>query len=215
MSDRFIITGVGHSGTGWCYKAMNWLGHACGHEWVYNFRPEHRWAGLRGDSAWPAAVLIDTFPATWPIAHLVRDPISVVTSLHTSGFTTKKLQDTPYMKYVRKRLPAMDELNDDLVRAMAMVWMWNRVVEQKCEDGRPMQRFRIEDISTEVSALRKFATFLTDFEPPRDEAAEVLEIIPRNYNSHKRGIVEWGQLPRGLWFDRLSEMATEYGYEVK
>jgi len=208
---RFIITGVGHSGTGWCYKAMNWLGHACGHEWVYNFRPEHRWAGLSGDSAWPAAVLIDTFPAEWPIGHLVRDPLKVASSLHTSGFTTRVLQDTPYMKYVRERLPVMDSITDDLTRAAALTWMWNRVVEQKSK-GHFVRRFRIEDISTDPESLKDFATFLTGVAPSIEVATEVLEIIPRDYNTHKKGTVAWGNLPEGIWRERLFQMVGEYGY---
>jgi hypothetical protein len=190
---------------------MNWLGYACGHEWVYNFRPEHRWAGLRGDSAWPAAVLIDTFPPEWPIAHLVRDPIRVITSLHTSGFTNRKLENTPYMKYVRARLPAMNQIRDDLTRAVALVWMWNRVVEQKSE-GHFSRRFRIEDISTDPEALVRFSTFLTGVVPSTKVAEEVLEIIPRNYNTHRRGSVVWSNLPEGMWRDRLVEMTLEYGY---
>jgi len=208
---HFVITGVGHSGTGWAYRAMNYLGHATGHEWVYNFRPEHRWGALRGESAWPAAVLIDTFPASWPIGHLVRDPINVITSLHTSGFTNRKFENTPYMKYVRQRLPVMDEIINDRVRAMALVWMWNRVVEKKSE-GHFMRRFRIEDISTDPTALAAFSTFLTGVVPTIEDASEVLEIIPRDYNTHKRGLVTWSDLPDGMWRDRIVEMTLEYGY---
>ena len=215
MKRRFIITGVGHSGTGWAYKAMNYLGFACGHEWIYNFRDVHRWGNLQGDSAWPAAALLDKMPPNTHVAHLVRDPIEVVTSAHLAGFTNLRICNTPYMKYVTRHLPYMQEISDDYERAMAWVFAWNRLAERKAE-GIPFRRFRIEDISTDPHQLRLFCAHLTGVLPEQKVVKDVMSIIPTNYNSHRKGKdpITWGDLPDSSpWRQRLAEMAVEYGYQ--
>lgn len=212
---RFLITGVGHTGTGWAARAMNLLGHSCGHEWVYNFHGAPVWANLHGEASWPAAAVLDEVPRPTPIIHLTRHPLLIVGSAHIAGFTADENLDSPYMSMVRSTLPEIDLLDTSIDRAMAWVVLWSRMIERGVVD-RFTKRFKIEDISSDPEALSAMALACTGVVPRREDVLDVLRIIPGDFNTHvgSEQRLGWDDLPDGVWRQRLIELCADYGYDT-
>lgn len=220
---QYLITGCGHQGTGWMARAMNLMGYATGHEWVYNFRDEHRWANLKGESSWPAASKIIEMHRPMAVMHLIRHPMDVVASIHNSNFLRSECtcgherdahRSELYVQYVLAEFPDLWDITPDLTRAVAWVVMWNRLVETNAQD-RFYRKFQIEEVSTKPSELVRATLFLTGIVHPEELAAEVQAMIPSNFNTHRNNpepIATWDDIPAGYWRDQLRLLINDYGY---
>lgn len=220
---QYLITGCGHQGTGWMARAMNLLGHATGHEWVYNFGDKPRWANLEGESSWPAAAKITEMHRSIAVMHLTRHPMDVVASVHNSNFLRSNCtcehepdahRGEPYVQYILAEFPDLWDIRPDEVRATAWVVMWNRLVESNAK-GRFYRRFKIEDVSSQPSELVRAALFLAGIVHSEELAAEVQSLIPSNFNTHRRNpepILTMDDLPAGYWRDQLRLLINDYGY---
>jgi hypothetical protein len=86
MTDRFIVTGTGRSGTGYVTTILKTLGIRVQHEGVWNWRTpkDADWRDLEGEVGWPAAMHLENFDG--PIVHVVRDPLKVINSRIVQGW---------------------------------------------------------------------------------------------------------------------------------
>lgn len=85
MTDRFVVTGCGRSGTRYMSELLTAAGVPCGHEQAYNADGAGLWAlGRQADSSWMAATMLDWVDV--PVVLLVRHPLAVVRSWVEIGF---------------------------------------------------------------------------------------------------------------------------------
>lgn len=219
----FLITGCGHQGTGWMARAMNLMGYATGHEWVYNFHDNPRWANLRGESSWPAVSYVHKIKDPLAVMHLTRRPLDVVTSIHDSNFLRSECtcghepeahHGEPYVQLVLREFPDLWDIRPDVVRVAAWVVMWNRLAETRAAE-KFYRRFKIEDVSTIPSELVRATLFLTGTVHSEELAAEVQSMIPMDFNSHRTtevAIYSIEDIPDGYWRDQLTLLINDYGY---
>ena len=133
-----IVTGAGHCGTGWAAAVLNAAGVKCGHENVWNFRPETagRWGDFKAEASWPAAAHDLT---GYRLLHLVRDPVDWAASMHAIRFWSDTCEHaghapgahlrTPYAQLV-DRTVGIVQLPTEADRLAAHWYLWNtRIVD--------------------------------------------------------------------------------------
>ncbi len=83
MTDHFVVTGTGRSGTLWCAETLRAYGVRCGHQDV--FRHEHvlgetgwSWGDYDGDASFEAVPMLDRIDAR--VVLVVRHPLAVARS---------------------------------------------------------------------------------------------------------------------------------------
>lgn len=204
MGDLFLVTGVGHSGTGWAARLFRELGHDCGHERWHN--PD-RYRGMRGpDSSWLAVPNLDQLPDGCRIVHLIRDPLLVARSLLRIRFLHDRNIANPYARFVTRHRPDIVAPREYLDRVIRHVARWDEPVLTH-----PHMRLRVED----TDAVPDVVEYATGARPDGIEA--VLQQLGTRINTHVPQIpdtVTWADVldrPEGR---EMAARAEKYGYPV-
>ncbi|MCP3914054.1 MAG: hypothetical protein GY711_00685 [bacterium] len=214
MSDRFVVTGCGRSGTGYTSGLITQLGLPCGHERVFNpydlLDAEVFWPpNVPGDSSWLAAPLLGYLESGTRVLHQVRDPLAVVRSLVRTRFF-----DDPslYRDFAEQLCPELAQ--GSAVERSARYWVsWNRMVEEQARSaGLPYMRYRLEDYSPEL--VRQMTEFL-QHEASTERITAALANHPTDFNtrgdkSHDEEIVLEALDPN--LENQLTHLASHYGY---
>jgi hypothetical protein len=210
----FVVTGSGHSGTGWASEFFTQLGFPCGHEEWFN---ERLYRGMRtSDASWAAvprlAVIGDA-----PLILLLRDPLAVVQSFLRSGTYRSPNTSCVMTRYTYDQLPSLKSTPDELGRCIVRTADW----DMPAQSHHLLMTLRIEDMALnspdwwdEVSAMVRFVTGETVSE---DKAGQVLYDLGKNYNAHARDArvdLSWEDILKHPLGYKLVERATQFGYEV-
>lgn len=146
---RFVITGTGRSGTGWCAAVLNSAGVFTGHERVFTPKAAHGglldWCGYHADASWLAVPRLPLMGVE--SALVVRHPLEVVESLthirfgvvpHVNEFTD-----------IAAKLGGMTPDADGYLR----FWVnWNTLGMRNTHTV-----FRLDDLLAEPTLLTKWA----------------------------------------------------------
>ena len=186
---KFLITGMGHSGTGCVSQALTSVGIPCTHEGVRRgeFVEPHGAGGypleaIEADSncymSMPGNFELPFFERA-TIIHLVRDPIKVIRSCCDKQYRLGKKVDV--LAWVRE-------------------WIDRNLYVEARHVPRPYHMFRIEDGPARLMEI----VGKPGVEPHWDPI----------YNKHNQGNVKlsWQVLPLSDEVYRLRAMATRYGY---
>lgn len=173
---RFVVTGLGHSGTGFAARLFSLLGHACGHERWFNPRKQ-RLGG--NDSSWLAVPFVADFPAATRVVHLVRDPLRVAQS-YARQENEQEFRWTAYYEFARRWCPEMFEPETVVGRVLARVVLWDDSLF-----GRDVLRVRVEDCQDpEVAA--DMVEWATGRRPGEARVRRVLARLGTDVNAHAR-----------------------------
>lgn len=199
---RFVVTGTGRCGTGYMAKLLTAMGVPCGHEMVY--KPDGpEWSWIRGDSSWLAAPHLEAFDGY--VLHLVRDPLDVLNSYVGLGFFEDEHSHGAYRGYAERYAPGVFGHGDPLLRVMAFIVEWNRMVEPHAD-----ARMRVEELSGDdlLSVVRAAGAHHTSY-----EIEQAIERAPKNENT-RGDAAELGldDLPGGVVKDEFLALRMEYGY---
>ncbi|MFW6034492.1 MAG: hypothetical protein ACOC9R_05080, partial [bacterium] len=134
----FVVTGLGHSGTGWAAQLFSRLGVPCGHERWFN-----PWRQTPGgnDSSWLAVPHVDDLPAGWRIVHLVRDPLKVAQSYARQDNERDYRGVSPWYVYAERHRPDMFTADTLVGRVIDRVAGWDAPLLDRDD----VHRVRIED----------------------------------------------------------------------
>lgn len=213
---RFLVTGTGHSGTGWAARLFTALGHACGHEEQY--RPGRLGPLCAPDSSWLAVPHLGGLPEGTPVVHLVRHPLAVIASFLRSG--TYRHADTAcvYTRHTYRMLPGLHAAGDELGRCIVRTCEWDRPVAAYT----PHLVVRIEDCAPTAphaaETVQEMVAFATGRTPPTDEVLRVLGELGTRGNAHAPGAaaaLTWGRVLAHPLGEQVAQRCREYGYTVE
>lgn len=193
---RFAVIGTGRSGTGYIAAVMQANDINCGHEgW---FKPDDRTPALDGDSSWLALPDIESGAWEGPVAHVVRNPVSVVRSLVGIKFFDAESEHEPYPQFARERCPEVRDLPP--LEAAVEWWVaWN----ERCAKVADV-KLRVEDLARHDWALAELGEALSvTLDPAKSRT------VARNTNSRKRAPV-----PEQQVWDLLDGRARRFGYPI-
>lgn len=199
----FLVTGLGHSGTGWAARVFRYLGHECGHErW---FGPHDSPTMNGSDSSWLAVPHVETVPVGTRVIHLVRDPLSVLRSMLRIRFLNDRRKTSPYTRYALQHCP--DLAGDEFSRTVGFIARWDNLVE-----GRVL---RLEDATPDV--MTDVVEYATDERPDRNEVAAVMAKLGTNVNAHARRSasdtgVTWDTAAADQYGGEFMRRAGRFGY---
>lgn len=206
----FLVTGVGHSGTGWAARVFSDLGHPCGHE---RWHTTGVYAGMGGpDASWMAVPRLPILPAGVRVVHLVRDPLAVVRSMLRIGFLGDG-KDGPYVRFVYEHQPDVAAIPDHLGRLIAHVARWDRLATSAGA------LLRVEDATADRTA--ETIEYATGTVPDRHRLEVTLATYGTRINRHapERAHMDrattWARIAAHPLGSELIERATTYGYEVE
>lgn len=212
----FVVTGSGHSGTGWAARLFTQLGHECGHEQQYN--PARCGPLTTADSSWLAVPHLADLPEGTPVVHLVRHPLTVIKSFLRSG--TYRRTDTAcvYTRHTYRMLPELYAAGDELGRCIVRVCEWDRPVV----DYTPRLVVRIEDcapaVPRAVETAQETVAFATGQTPPAEQVRRVLGELGTRSNTHAPGAatpLTWERVLHHPLGERVMQRCREYGYTVE
>jgi len=108
---RFLVTGVGRSGTMYIARALRAIGLRCGHEDVYSGLGMNAWSDWAGDSSWMAVMHIALgVPRPDHVVHVTRHPSRNIASWYRVGFGSDNVvlkQWKPELWHTRESLENM------------------------------------------------------------------------------------------------------------
>lgn len=200
----FLIVGTGRCGTASVAKALTDVGIPCGHEDVFTNDSvlrthEWKWGEFRGDVSWRAMpVLPLDDDGIFPVIHLLRHPLSVISSM-----ATLKFHDDPGVREVVETACPAVYSHDDAVGRAAHHWMvWNARLSEVTHARLFLETLNVPDLLAYIS-------------PPARWMPEPLPVVhpwyTRSAGPYKR--VTWDDLPQRLG-TVVRAMAENYGYEV-
>lgn len=209
----FVITGTGHSGTGWASKFFNELGYNCGHEKYL------RYDGYRGlpssDSSWMAMGHLRHLSDV-PMIHLVRNPLDVVRSFLRSGTYLTLDTTSKHTQYTYRVLPALT-WDDELGRCIIRATMWDLAMKERPNT----LRVRIEDMhlgkKEAVRTAVKMVKYATGDKQPRVNVRDALAKLGTNINAHHRDVysdVSWADIITHPLGNLMICRARLHGYEI-
>lgn len=208
----FLVTGVGHSGTGWAARVFTELGHPCGHERWHTPAP---YAGMDGpDASWLAVPRLPLLPAGVPVVHLVRDPLAVVRSMLRIGFLGDgKHRASFYDRFVYAHQRGIETIPDHLGRVIAHVARWDVPL---AGTGRLL---RVEDATVERTA--GVIEYATGTRPDRRRLEATLAAFGTRVNrhaperTHMDRATTWARIAAHPLGGELIARAKTYGYDVE
>lgn len=167
---NFVVTGCGHSGTGYTAQLLRRCGLSCGHEALFRswWDAPTDFAGWDGDSSWFAAPHLAALPADTVVFHQVRDPRPVIASYVAGGYfrrfavegslglhvAKRLLRRRPVglyanRRYILEHVPEVFEERGEVARAGRFWVAWNRLVEANA-DGHPYLHYDVADMGPEL-----------------------------------------------------------------
>lgn len=199
----FIITGSGHSGTGWASQFFTRLGYPCGHENYFNFTLKD----VKSDSSWMAIPYLEN--VNCPIVRLVRDPLKVVQSFYRSNTYKNSKTRCKYTQFTYKHLPELydtDELGRCIIRA--------------CDWDNPVENYnhitvKIEDRSYE--SLGDMVYHCTGDTVSVFNIEKALSEIGTKYNSHSNRVkaeIDFKQVLNHPLGPKLEARAGKFKYTI-
>lgn len=209
---RFLISGTGRCGTGFCTRLFLSAGVNCSHEGIFNLHgwenayrqllhmrshPSQGWQAEASWLAFPHLMRSELYNVT--VIHLVREPIKVVESLIRMGFFTLS-PVLPYSSYVHHYLPYMEQLEDPVEKAVYMYLKINWFVEERADVFH-----RIEDEPTEL--LDKLGIDYQEKELFDNRTHNTRT----NYCDYGEEEVDFDKLPTHLR-EEIMQMGERYGY---
>lgn len=210
MTDRFVVTGCGRSGTHYLSRLLTTAGLPCGHERVFNAGQDAgRWpSGLRADSSWMAATMLDRVDV--PVVLLVRHPLAVVRSWVEIGFFGWDAEN-PTHGPLRSWAPAVYQHPTPQDRVLEM---WVHTTGATLRRAEAM--LRLEQI--DAAALARLLSWAGSPDPARADRA--FEVTPQS-NQHDRsrqltGVEHepvWSAHADGELVDRARYLAALLGYD--
>lgn len=228
MTQRFVITGCGRSGTTYIAQLLSQLGCHCTHEKLFDGRQPSRlkvWLarmGLQslpwpdsicGEAAWEVAPLLPLLPDNIQVFHQVRHPLEYIRSRQKKGWVHGRFRGRylPHLpRHRRSTFAAMSLAGQaDL---LARFWIdWNALVERRV-GNKPYLRYRIEDFG--LQQLLEMLD-LIDFPYEAEQVSEVFASLPTNINTRgeKREDITLDLLPDSTRQD-LERAAARYGYTL-
>lgn len=153
---RFVVTGLGRSGTKYMSKLLRATGIQCTHEGVFSLKAVEanplKITGSGGDSSWLAAPFLRLLPQHTTVLHQVRNPIDTA----ASWVARDRSDQNPYTRFAA-RYCGFDYFSLEPTLRAARLWVaWNAMIESTASTHKYI-RYRIEDVDTKfivaVSAL--------------------------------------------------------------
>lgn len=222
MNRRIIVTGTARSGTLYTARLLAKIGLQATHERVYSYAMDpdgsdhnainEAWRGKQVDVNWMAAPFLKHEPVTTVVWHQTRDPLKIV-----QCFWSHWMLDDPRafaFELVRKVMPKIDEMSDDLAKAIHHVHRWQDMVEQ--QRGRlATLRYKVEDLDARKLRWLLAASGIDEFELKGESIEEAFAGMPKNVNAcHGHKELSWREIegkPGGV---DLAFMARRYGYQT-
>lgn len=223
---KFVITGIGRSGTNYSSKLFT----AAGVEttWETAFKVNKRDLKAQGgDSSWLAAPFLSKLPEGTVILHQTRDPLKWLQSWLRSSSRWPLAhrqfvnEHSGLFRWDRGKHPQMD---------MRVFVRWNKMVEEQAAAGNyPYLRFKVEDL--DLAKMQEIAV-LIDAPLKVKKAEKALVDVSKKTNTsdpqHRRVRVpnqpkqveveatslKWADLSLGPELDAFKALAVEYGYGV-
>jgi hypothetical protein len=226
---RFVSTGMPRSGT--LYVTTDFLarGVACGHETVFDHRPDfdgqrRRSRGLVGDSSWAAPLYFIRLRPGTRVLHVVRNPLHVLRSIGGGYFlawegecpchdTIAPHRDSPYAKMLARSVPRLTAPMPRVERAARFIVTWTRLIETSAaEAGLPYRQVRVEDWETDIADTLDWLGVAGNRGPLTKPTPHDVHHFP---NAPHYGTFEWSELLGEPWGRTLAKLALEEGYEVE
>jgi len=205
---RFLITGVGRSGTTYAARLLCELGLPTSHERVYSTgarpRPEY-WYEAAGEVSWLAAPYVgDFYPGR--VALLVREPLAWLRSW------TRSMRGEEHGRFLRRHVTYRVHSAASRLR----LWVeWNGRILREVQ---ALPVFRVEDLCTleGARALLRFADAGVERTIADDQVEAALERVPTDLNTagnkDSDGVLTWASLDAGA-LDEVFALATWFGYD--
>ena len=199
----FVVSQTGRSASGFTAHVLTSLGIPCGHESVFNPNMTQR-PDLLGDSSWLSAPHLGEFDGK--VLHQVRHPAKVIRSWIVASPPFFLSPFHPYGGYRNHHPPwAAESVGEgyhvNLEWAARHYIEWNEKIEAFAD-----YRFQIEDpdweeITEACGHARKNVTVPVDH---------------TNINRHVPDgtVISQSDIAKLECFDRLSQKAAEYGYDL-
>lgn len=175
---RFVVTGLGHSGTGWASRLFTALGAPCTHEGqITHTRCPRRPDG--GESSWLAVGHLDVIDPEIPVVHLVRDPWAVLASTVRSRFLgSGPHRRTPHARFIYRARPVLDRPGP-WARQVGWVARWDEPL-----GDRAGLRFRVEDANE--ATVAELLSHVGARVPTSATIRRVLDDLGTDTNAHDR-----------------------------
>ncbi len=210
---KFLVTGIGRSGTKYVAETLTAAGVPCG--WEKSFfanRHDLGWEG--GEASWFAMPRIGELPAGTVVLHQTREPMAWLRSwLQLSekwnpGVKSFVEDHCGFYIWERAAHPASD---------MQIYVNWQKRVEDDAvSKGLTYFRYKVEDL--DAALIEKICSLVeAPYNAPMVKKA--LTSVSKSTNAMKApdprfSNLDWEDLPKGPELDAFSAMAIRYGYEV-
>lgn len=174
----FVVTGLGHSGTGWASRLFTRLGVPCGHEQWFN-----PWRHVPGgpDSSWLAVPYLDRLPDGWRIVHLVRDPLRVAQSYARQHNERDHRGVSPWYVFAETHRPDLFAADTMIGRVIDRVAGWDAALLGRGD----VHRVRIEDCR-DPRVAADMVEYATGWRPATAAVAATLRALGDRVNAHLR-----------------------------
>jgi hypothetical protein len=152
---RFIITGMGHSGTNWVAKNLRDCGVKCTHEAVYRMELQTgEWGDQQGEASWPAAMTLDMKqdPEVAVVLHQTRNPLKVSRTFMNGE------KAMPMFAFPRLEIPITEQ--DPQKRFGLFYARWNRIAERLKEKYPEYHRYQVESLVNSPANVKKLFSWL-------------------------------------------------------
>jgi len=168
---KFLVTGIGRSGTVFMARLLTSAGIMCGHESIFSHegleeaikklqnqsRIYTSHVSLNCNEKWyvsydqiaessylSAPFLKETILSDAKIIHITRDPLKVISShCFDVNFFREDLH-APYHNFVYKHLPELKRIENHIEKCTAYYIWWNQLIEKNLKD-RDHLKIKVED----------------------------------------------------------------------
>jgi len=125
----FVVVGSPRASTGYTSIVLSALGLNCGHEdafsWDKQKYTKEDTEEIWGDSSWLAVPYLDKMPESTIVIAVTRPGLSSINSiLHGGGKGPVFRRSGPYGRFVRKHLPEIVDIKDDVEAAHFFYDSW-------------------------------------------------------------------------------------------
>jgi len=211
---KFIVTGIGRSGTKYTSALLNNAGITC--SWEQAFKPNKHNISLlktQGEASWLAAPFISELPKDTVILHQTRNPLEWLNSwlkvspswrLQFSNFID---DNCGFFRWKDGSHPNTD---------MRLYVAWNEMIEKAAlESNLPYLRYKLEDLDfvkiMEISSLIKSKV-------SQIHAFNAVKNTDKKTNASKSVDtyvpVTWETLPQGPELTKFKVITEKYGYTI-
>jgi hypothetical protein len=153
------------------------------------------------ESSYLAAPFLDQFD--YPIIHVVRNPIKVISSTYLDADFFKDKLQIPYRQFVYNHLPELEKISNEIERTAAYYIWWNKLVERKSV-GKKYIRLQVEN-----AISPKLFDFLGVQQPEK-----LFGNTSINSWKGERRDLRLSDVPDGIIKDEFISIIERYGYEL-